>query len=255
MASSAPMDRTRSSLLVLHTAVTCAPNALAICTANVPTPPAAPITSTPWPGCTSATSRSACSAVMPDTGVAAACSKVSRAGFATSLSARASASSAKEPSATPRTSSPGAMPCTERPTASTVPATSQPRMGSLGRRSPRPSRAKYGKPVMMCHTSGPQPAARTRTTTSCSPAAGGSMSRSSSTSAEPYRSWTIAFISPPWPLSLCRADLAASPSGQPRAHLTGCPIQARRGVRVPPVQSKGSRARESGDRARDAFGR
>src|SRR6266581_3089145 len=38
---SAPIDRTRSTFLVLHTPVTSAPNALAICTANVPTPPAA----------------------------------------------------------------------------------------------------------------------------------------------------------------------------------------------------------------------
>src|SRR5919107_268251 len=41
MTSSAPSDRTRSTFVVLHTPVTSAPKALAICTANDPTPPAA----------------------------------------------------------------------------------------------------------------------------------------------------------------------------------------------------------------------
>jgi hypothetical protein len=36
-------------LRVLHTAVTSAPNDLAICTANVPTPPDAPLINTRWP--------------------------------------------------------------------------------------------------------------------------------------------------------------------------------------------------------------
>src|SRR6266542_2339889 len=40
MTRSAPIDRTISTFLVLHTPVTSAPNDLAICTANVPTPPA-----------------------------------------------------------------------------------------------------------------------------------------------------------------------------------------------------------------------
>jgi len=47
--SSAPIDRTISRFLVLHTPVTCAPNDLAICTAKVPTPPAAPLTRTLLP--------------------------------------------------------------------------------------------------------------------------------------------------------------------------------------------------------------
>src|SRR5262245_22762837 len=50
---------------------------------------------------------------------------------------------------------------------------------------------------MTCHTSGPAPAARTRISTSCSPATGSSTSRNSSTSASPYRSCTIAFIAIP----------------------------------------------------------
>src|ERR1700704_5789908 len=42
MTWSAPIDRAVSTFLVLHTAVTSAPNDLAIWTANVPTPPDAP---------------------------------------------------------------------------------------------------------------------------------------------------------------------------------------------------------------------
>jgi len=49
---SAPIDRAVSTFLVLHTAVTSAPNDLAIWTANVPTPPDAPSTRTLWPGWT-----------------------------------------------------------------------------------------------------------------------------------------------------------------------------------------------------------
>src|SRR5947209_12312241 len=68
MTWSAPTDRTRSTLRVLHTPVTLAPKALAICTANVPTPPDAPVIRTVCPGCTLAISRSACRAVKADTG-------------------------------------------------------------------------------------------------------------------------------------------------------------------------------------------
>jgi len=39
----APIERTMSTFGVLHTPVTSAPNDLAICTANVPTPPDAPL--------------------------------------------------------------------------------------------------------------------------------------------------------------------------------------------------------------------
>src|SRR5665213_2387839 len=49
MTSSAPIDRTSSMFLVLHTAVTRASSDLAICTANVPTPPAAPLMRTCCP--------------------------------------------------------------------------------------------------------------------------------------------------------------------------------------------------------------
>jgi hypothetical protein len=52
MTASAPIDRTVSICVVLHTPVTTPPNAFAICTANDPTPPAAPMTSTVCPACT-----------------------------------------------------------------------------------------------------------------------------------------------------------------------------------------------------------
>ena len=63
MTGSAPIEATVSTFAVLHTPVTSAPNALAICTANVPTPPDAPLTSTLCPGWTCPLSRSACNAV------------------------------------------------------------------------------------------------------------------------------------------------------------------------------------------------
>ena len=50
MTWSAPIDLTSSILLVLHTPVTCAPNDLAICTAKLPTPPAAPTGLAATPG-------------------------------------------------------------------------------------------------------------------------------------------------------------------------------------------------------------
>ena len=47
-----------------------------------------------------------------------------------------------------------------------------PRTPSLSFRNPGMRRTKYGSPVMRCHTSGPQPAACTRTSTSSSPTDG-----------------------------------------------------------------------------------
>src|SRR4249920_1318060 len=200
MTASAPIERTRSSFDVLATPVTSAPNAFAICTAIVPTPPAAPMTRTFCPGCTFALSRMAWRAVTPETGTAAACSKEAFAGLRTSLWAGVTACSAKDPaSATPITSSPGRNVLTAEPVLSTVPATSQPRIGTLGRRSPSASRAMYGWPVMMCHTSGPAPAACTRTSTSLSSTTGSSTSRNSRTSGGPYVSCAIAFMGSPLP--------------------------------------------------------
>src|SRR5216684_7148160 len=63
MPGSAPIAVTRSVSDVLHTPLTSAPNALASCTANVPTPPEAPMTRTFCPALTCPTSRRACRAV------------------------------------------------------------------------------------------------------------------------------------------------------------------------------------------------
>src|SRR5262245_31873694 len=49
MTPPAPRERTRPAVGELHTPVTLAPDALAICTANDPTPPAAPMTITCCP--------------------------------------------------------------------------------------------------------------------------------------------------------------------------------------------------------------
>src|SRR5688572_3262711 len=81
MTWSAPSERTRSTLPALHTPVTFAPNALAICTAKVPTPPEAPTISTVCPGSSRPRSRRPCRAVTAEMGAAAACSKVRLAGL------------------------------------------------------------------------------------------------------------------------------------------------------------------------------
>ena len=75
MTASAPSERTSSTLRVLQTPVTLAPSAFAICTANVPTPPEAPLISTFVPAPTPP-ARRPCSAVIAATGTAAACSKL-----------------------------------------------------------------------------------------------------------------------------------------------------------------------------------
>src|SRR6266702_3615522 len=66
---------------VLQTPVTSAPIDLAICTANVPTPPDAPLIKTFCPGWTFPLSRTPCNAVSPAIGTEAACSKVTLAGI------------------------------------------------------------------------------------------------------------------------------------------------------------------------------
>ena len=70
----------------LTSAVTCAPPATASCTANEPTPPVAPVTSTRRPS-RSPPSRSARRAVSPATGSAAASAKVTASGSAASAMA------------------------------------------------------------------------------------------------------------------------------------------------------------------------
>ncbi len=143
------MDRTSSTLPALQTPVTSAPKAFAICTANVPTPPDAPMIRTVCPGWTRPWSRRPWSAVHPASGIAAACSKVRLAGFRTKWSSRAQAYSASAPWHQPNTASPGWSAVTSVPIASTSPATSVPEMGSFGLRRPVARRMKYGLPLTM----------------------------------------------------------------------------------------------------------
>jgi hypothetical protein len=128
--------------------------AAAICTAKVPTPPAAPLTSTRWPACAWPTVWMPRRAVTAPKGTAAAWSKVRLAGLGTSMSGVVRAYSAKEPGQKPRTSSPGRRPRTSAPTASTWPAASIPATGDFGRVSPTPpmSRATNGSPRTRCQS-------------------------------------------------------------------------------------------------------
>ena len=100
-------------------------------------------------------------------GIAAACSKVRLAGFASTRSTETATYSAKAPGASPYTSSPMCRPVTAEPTASTVPAKSVPRIVTLGRRQPRSAdgRATYGSPRRTCQSRALTEAARTLTST------------------------------------------------------------------------------------------
>ena len=157
---------------MLATAVTSAPSALAIWTANVPMPPEAPLTRTVWPARTLPWSRMAWRATRPAIGTVAACSKVRLAGFRASSSSDAAAYSAYEPVDAPKTSSPGLNRVTALPTAATCPATSVPRTPIFGLRRPYTGRAMYGSPLITAQSAGLTPAARTRTSTSWSPIRG-----------------------------------------------------------------------------------
>src|ERR1035441_7534651 len=136
MTRSAPSDRTISTFLVLHTPVTSAPNLLAICTANVPTPPAAPLINTFCPGRICPLSLRPCKEVNAATGTDAACSNVTLLGFVTNADSEVHAYSAKAPRHEPKTSSPAWNRVTFLPTASTRPATSTPSRVVFGLRSP-----------------------------------------------------------------------------------------------------------------------
>ena len=176
--------------LVLHTPVTSAPNDLAICTANVPTPPAAPLIKTFCPGGICPFSpkpprRSPCNAVNPAIGAEAACSNVAFSGFRASFDSEAHAYSANAPRDTPNTSSPGVNWVTFLPTVSTWPVTSTPSRLSFGLRSPASMRRKYGVPRMKCQSYGLTEAARTFIKTSLSPAVGFSIASHLRISGEP----------------------------------------------------------------------
>src|SRR2546425_7920142 len=132
MIRSAPINLTISRFLVLHTPVTCAPSHLAICTANVPTPPAAPLIRTFCAGRRLPLSRRPCNAVSAATFTDAACSNVTLDGFTANLDSGADAYSAQAPRHAPKTSSPGLNRVTFLPTDSTTPATSTPGRPNLG---------------------------------------------------------------------------------------------------------------------------
>ena len=84
-----------------------------------------------------------------------------------------------------------------------------------GLRSPYTGQAINGRPLMTAKSAGLTPAARAWPNTSWSPISGLSMSLSCMTSAEPYMSWTIAFVH----IAPCRAPVQpASPVGVWRVH-------------------------------------
>ena len=130
----------------------------------------------------------------PAVGTAAACSKLSLAGLRASTSSGTDTYSANAPplrhwmplTVSPNTSSPAWNRVTARPTDSTRPAMSMPGTRCLGRRTPLPiSRSTCGRPRTVCQTSGCTDAACTRTSSSSSATAGGSMSRIRRTSGGP----------------------------------------------------------------------
>ncbi len=160
----APRPRTKPALAPLHTPVTSAPARTASCTAKQPTPPPAPSTATRSPSPTPAI-RTASDAVVADTGRAAAVVKGTSTGRRTRASASATAYWAKVPRAWPTTRSPGRHAVTPGPTASMVPAKSQPGMGHFGPRKPYIRRTMWGSPSIRCQMLGSTPAADTRTRT------------------------------------------------------------------------------------------
>src|SRR6185437_4091690 len=141
-----------STLSVLHTPVTFAPTDFAICTANVPTPPDAPLINTLSPGWTFPWSRTAASAVNAESPTAADCSDVRLVGSGRRSLAAAHAYSANAPLHQPNTSSPGRNSLTLRPTASTRPAISSPGISRLGPRNPATNRITYGTPLKRCQS-------------------------------------------------------------------------------------------------------
>ena len=83
---------------------------------------------------------------------------------------------------------------TAEPTFTTVPATSLPEMGFLGRRSPVAIRIAYGLPVIRCSVPRSSPAAWTLMSTSLSPGSGTATSSTRRTSEVPYLFWMTAFM-------------------------------------------------------------
>src|ERR1035437_7468174 len=163
---------------------------------------------TRWPDRRPPTSRRPWRAVRAAIGRAAACSKPMLVGLGATAPADTATRSARPPSPTvPKTSSPTWKPVTFAPTASTTPATSEPRItGRRGLRSPRPiiGRATYGSRCRKGRSYGLRPTARPRTRICPSPATGGSTSVDSKPSGPPYRRKTRArILSPLIQASMC----------------------------------------------------
>src|SRR5215472_14813306 len=158
MTRSAPMDRTIPTFPVLHTPVTSAPKDFAICTAKVPTPPAAPLIKTVCPAWIRPLSRSPCNAVSAAIGTEAACSNVTFSGFITNAASEAHVYSAKAPLHVPNTASPGLNCVTLLPTASTWPDHINPQPFVLWLAQPRGyakevREASHEMPVIWIHGS------------------------------------------------------------------------------------------------------
>src|SRR5262245_20230274 len=121
------------------TAITCAPPYAASCTANRPTPPEAPVTSTraPLTGASSIPARTACSAARPATGSAAASARSTWSGTFASDSRSTATLVANAPPARATTRVPtGGPPAAVRVT---TPATSDPSTAPIGSRPERTS--------------------------------------------------------------------------------------------------------------------
>ena len=133
---------------VRSTAVTWAPSARAICTANWPTAPAAPLTRTRSPGCTAASLRTVNRAISAEVGTAAASTNETPSGMRSRAASGAFTYSANVPplrhwkpsTTSPNTGSPTWNRDVPGPSASTTPAASVPGIGLAGLRSPPPIR-------------------------------------------------------------------------------------------------------------------
>ena len=170
---SAPAARTNSSSDARARPVTVQPAATASRSAKPPTAPAAPVTSSVRPAA-GPSSPSACAAARPLTGTAAASTRSRVSGTTATNSAPSTACSAYVPSGR---SKPGAKPATRvprgrstpGPTATTVPATSQPRPVWSGWWTiPSP----WKKPSRVPRSTGLTPAAATSTRSCPRPGSG-----------------------------------------------------------------------------------
>ncbi len=200
MTWSAPSDRTKSTFSVRQTPVTSAPIHFAIWTANGPMLPDAPPIRTFAPGCTVRPfrSRRPCNARIAECGSVEAVSKLMPSGIGRKAFSGADTDSANEPcpaeKRSAKTRSPTRNRVTFTPTASMVPATSEPSLVFRGRRTPRNRRRNDGRGWIWSRSARLTDAAWTRTTISPSPGTGVSISATRTTSERPYRSRTAAFI-------------------------------------------------------------